>query len=73
MPDTKLMKGSEFLKKVQAEASKNGVSCRWEPSRGKGSHGTIYYGAKRTVVKDLKKEIGKGLLFGMKKQLGVMF
>lgn len=73
MPDTGFVKGSEFLKKVQAEAKKNGVSFRWAPSRGKGSHGTVYYDANQTIVKDLKKDIDKGLLSAMKKQLGVSF
>ena len=73
MPDAELVKGSEFLKKVQAEAKKNGVSYFWQPSHGKGSHGTVYYGSKLTIVKDLKKEIDKGLLSGMKKQLEVSF
>jgi predicted RNA binding protein YcfA (HicA-like mRNA interferase family) len=58
---------------VQAEAKRNGVSNGWKPSRGKGSHGTVYYGANQTIVKDLKKEISKGLLSAMKKQLGVNF
>jgi mRNA interferase HicA len=73
MPDTRFVKGSEFLRKVQAEANRNGVSFRWVASHGKGSHGTVYYGAKQTTLKDLKKDIGKGLLSAMKKQLGVSF
>lgn len=73
MPDTGFVKGSEFLKKVRAEAKKNGVAYLWQPAHGKGSHGTVYYGSKFTIVKDLKKEIGKGLLSGMKKHLGVSF
>ena len=73
MPDTGFVKGSEFLKKVRTEAKTNGVFYRWAPSRGKGSHGTVYYDANQTVVKDLKKDIGVGLLSDMKKHLGVSF
>ena len=50
------MKGSEFLRKGE---------------RGSGSHGTLYVGNRFTVVKDLKKEIGAGLLSDMLKQLGI--
>ena len=30
--------------------------------RGRGSHRIVYFGARRTTVKDLMEEIGKGLL-----------
>ena len=43
----------------------------WTPERGLGSHGTLYLGVRITVVKDLKKEIGPGLLAAMCKQLGI--
>ena len=36
-----------------------------------GSHGTLYAGARRTTVKDRKKEIGKGLLHKMLTDLGI--
>jgi mRNA interferase HicA len=38
---------------------------------GSGSHGTLYAGDSFTVVKDLKKELGPGLLADMLKQPGV--
>ncbi len=37
-------------------------SYRFETKRGKGSHGTLYYGSRKTILKDRKKEIGQGLL-----------
>jgi len=43
----------------------------WVPERGVGSHGTLYIGDQFTVVKDLKKELGPGLLAAMCKQLGI--
>ena len=36
-----------------------------------GSHGTLYLGDRFTVVKDLEKELGPGLLSDMYKQLGI--
>ena len=47
------------------------ISFAWVPERGVGSHGTLYLGQRFTVVKDLKKEIGPGLLAAMCKQLGI--
>lgn len=46
-----------------------GVSVEFDSRRGKGSHGTLYYGDRLTVIKDLKKEIRIGLLKSMLKQL----
>jgi mRNA interferase HicA len=34
-------------------------------------HATLYYGDKKTTVKDRKKEVGPGLLNAMLKQLGL--
>jgi len=45
--------------------------CRWVPERGSGSHGTLYLGNSFTVVKDLKKELERGLRSDMCKQLGI--
>jgi mRNA interferase HicA len=65
------MKGSEFLRKVKSAAKRTGLAYRWSPERGAGSHGTLYLGRRFTVVKDLKKELGPGLLADMCKQLGI--
>jgi mRNA interferase HicA len=67
----KEMKGSEFLRKVKSTAKRKKLAYRWSPERGVGSHGTLYLGERFTVVKDLKKEIGSGLLADMCKQLGI--
>jgi predicted amidophosphoribosyltransferase len=37
----------------------------------KGSHGTLHYGSHKTTLKDLRKEIGTGLLHDMLAQLGL--
>jgi mRNA interferase HicA len=65
------MKGSEFFRKVKAIAKRNKLAYRWRPERGAGSHGTVYLGNRLAVVKDLKKELGPGLLADMCKQLGI--
>jgi predicted RNA binding protein YcfA (HicA-like mRNA interferase family) len=39
--------------------------------RTAGSHGTLYVGGRFTIVKDLKKELGPGLLADMCRQLGI--
>lgn len=62
------MNGKEFTKRVKALAKKNGIAFE-ETTRGKGSHGRIYYGDNFTTVKH--SEIGSGLLAAMCKQLGI--
>jgi len=39
--------------------------------RGKGSHRTVYLGDRFAVLKDPRKEIGRGLLRAMCRQLGI--
>jgi mRNA interferase HicA len=47
------------------------MTFRWAPARGAGSHGTVYVGEHMTVVKDLKKELGKGLFRSMCRDLKI--
>ena len=47
------------------------MDAYFDPKRGKGSHGTLYYGTNKTVVKDRRKEIGAGLFARMVRQLGL--
>jgi mRNA interferase HicA len=65
------VKASEFLRKVKAVARRNKLTYRWVPERGSGSHSTLYVGDRFTVVKDLKKELGPGLLSDMLRQLSI--
>lgn len=65
------MKGNEFLRKAKRLSRRRKLAFSWVPERGVGSHGTLYLGEKYTVVKDLKKELGPGLLGDMCKQLGI--
>ena len=64
------VKGSEFMRKESRGATKQ-THVPLGPERGSGSHGTLYVGAKFTVVKDLKKELGPGLLSDMLTQIGI--
>ena len=63
------MKGSEFLRRVQNLAHTKGISCSWHPDKGKGSHGVLKYGDRRTVLRNLKDELKTGTYHGMLKQL----
>ena len=65
------MKGSEFLRKVQDLGKRKDTKVTFTPQRGKGSHGTLYYGDKRTIVRNPKDELKAGTLHGMLKQLGI--
>jgi mRNA interferase HicA len=65
------VKGREFIARVSEFGRQRGVSVRIDAKRGKGSHITLYYGTRKTVVKDRRKEIGAGLLSSMIRQLGL--
>ena len=65
------MTGNEFFKKLKQLGRQNSIAVRFETKRGKGSHGTIYYGRHKTILKDRKKEIGPGLLRKMLAELGL--
>ncbi len=65
------MKGSEFIDRVLKLARKRGLTARLDKKRGKGSHVTLYYGTRRTVVRNPKDELKTGTLHAMLKQLGL--
>lgn len=65
------MRGSEFKHKVEKLAKARRLTVSWDAGHGKGSHGLLSLEGKSTTLKDLKKEIGKGLLNAMCKQLGI--
>ena len=65
------MKGRDFVERVLEIGRERGVPVRMDTKRGKGSHITVYYGARKTVVKDRRKEIPAGLLSAMIRQLGL--
>ncbi len=65
------MRGSEFLRKLRALARRKGMPLHFAAAKGKGSHGTVYFGPLSTVLKDQRKELGIGLLRAMCKDLGI--
>ena len=65
------MNGNELLKKLKKLGNQNNIVVRFETKRGKGSHGTLYYDDRKTILKDRKKEIGPGLLRKILSELGL--
>jgi len=65
------MKGSEFIRKAQRLAKVRGLAWRLDDKRGKGSHVTLYFGGRITVVRNPKDELKTGTLHAMCKQLGI--
>lgn len=63
------MKGREFIKRVEELGRGRGVTVHTDAKRGKGSHVMLYYGKRRTVVKDPRKDLSDGLLAIMIRQL----
>ena len=65
------MKGSEFLRLVKRVGRQRHIGVYLDQQRGKGSHGVLFYGERKTTLKDLRKEIGSGLLNSMLHDLGL--
>lgn len=59
------------MRRVRKLGRRRAVAVNWVPERGKGSHGTLYYGARFTVVQNLKNELKKASLHDMLDQLGL--
>lgn len=67
------MRGREFLKRVQNLARRRGLACSWNPDKGRGSHGVLKLGDRRTVIRNLKDELKTGTLHAMLKQLSLNY
>lgn len=65
------MKGIEFIRKIKRLADQREIQSRIDKKRGKGSHITLYFVDKRTIVRNPKDELKKGTLSAMLKQLGL--
>lgn len=65
------MRGNEFIRRVQKYAKRHGIPFTWRADRGKGSHGVLTVGDKRTVVRNPKDELKTGTYRAMLKQLGI--
>ena len=71
LSDLHFMTGNEFIRRVRRLGRKNGINVEFVARRGKGSHGTLYYGSRFTIVRNLKDELKKGTLHAMLNQLGL--
>jgi mRNA interferase HicA len=65
------MKAGDFVDAIKKLGKRRGVKVTLQKHHGKGGHGTLWYGNRKTTVKQLRKEIGKGLLAAMLRQLGL--
>ena len=50
---------------------KNGIYVKFVARRGKGSHGTLFYGEKFTIVRNPRDELKTGTIHAMIEQLGL--
>lgn len=57
MSETGTVKGSEFIRKVQGLAKARSLGSRVAEKRGKGSHVTLYFGNRITIVRNPKDEL----------------
>jgi mRNA interferase HicA len=65
------LRGNEFIRRVEGLAKQRRIDCYVNAERGKGSHVTLYYGERFTVVRNPKDDLKKGTYFAMLKQLGL--
>lgn len=65
------MTGNEFIRKVKRLGKERGVTVQFVARRGKGSHGTLFYGTQFTIVRNPKDELKTGTLHAMLTQLGL--
>ena len=48
-----------------------GIAVRVDKKRGKGSHQTLYFGDRKTIIRNPKDELKTGTYHAMLKQLGI--
>jgi mRNA interferase HicA len=65
------MRGNELIKKVEALGKERGIAVRVDKKRGKGSHQTLYFGERKTIIRNPKDELKTGTYHAMLKQLGI--
>lgn len=65
------MNGRDFIQRVRKLGRKRGENVSLDAQRGKGSHVTLYYGNRFTIVPGRKKDLRPGLFHAMCQQLGI--
>jgi len=63
--------GNELLRRLGRLAKARRVEVTLDRRQGKGSHATLRFTGRKTTLKDLKKEIGPGLLRAMLNDIGL--
>ena len=63
------MTGGEFIRRARSYARRTGQAFRFDPARGRGSHGRLYIGSRFTTVK--RGELPRGTLAAMLRQLKI--
>jgi len=71
LSDNISMKGNEFIRKIKKIGHKNKINVQIEKRRGKGSHQTLLYGNKFTIIRNPKDELKTGTLQAMLGQLNL--
>jgi hypothetical protein len=69
--DNAIVRGAEFVRRLEALGRQRGVVVRLASHRGKGSHSLLYFGSKMTTIRNLRDEIDKRALHHMLRQLGL--
>ena len=65
------MTGNEFMRWIRRPGRQRALKVEFVPERGKGSHGTLYFGDRLTIVRNPADELKTGTLHGMLAQLGL--
>ncbi|MDE2899323.1 MAG: hypothetical protein OXO54_13485 [Chloroflexota bacterium] len=63
------MTSREFIRRARRYARNTRQDFRFDPARGKGSHGRLHVGSRFTTVK--QGELSRGLLAAMLRQLNI--
>ena len=65
------MRGNELIKMVETLGKERRIAVRVDKKRGKGSHQTLYFGERKTIIRNPKDELKTGTYQAMLKQLGI--
>jgi len=70
-PYGSIVTGKEFIRMAKRLAHNKGLPVRVDKKRGKGSHQTLYYGTRKTIVRNPQDELKTGTFNAMLRQLGI--
>lgn len=65
------MTGAEFIRRIRRLGRARNVPVRVETRKGKGSHARLWYGDRPTVVPHPQRELKRGTLAAIVRQLGL--